>query len=174
LPHTKQQWNIDTMIKQRLDTIYDPFEIRDIWEKNQRLPCIKDPKEGLITPNMYRANKASKPCPYCGKKMVHGKQHFTHSKTEAIRRGYEYKTVDGKLYINQAGSFYYHQHYVTIDHKLNKARFPEKMFDYDNLEAICWLCNNQKSDNLIFELEHKLEHLKSLKESVFKRYPNPH
>ncbi|NEO54469.1 MAG: HNH endonuclease [Okeania sp. SIO3B5] len=163
------------MSKVRLDklyTLYDASEIKDIWDAAQTVPCIKDPKEGLISPYKYRTNKSFKPCPYCGKKMVHGRQYSTQSKEEAKKRGYEYKTVDGKLYINQAGSFYYHEHYVTIDHKLNKARFPEKMFDYDNLEAICWRCNNEKSDNLIFELEHKLEHLKSLKESVFNRYPN--
>ncbi|MGK7918661.1 MAG: HNH endonuclease [Trichodesmium sp.] len=158
----------------RLDTLYDASEIQDMWDRHRTIPCIKHPTEGLITPNKYRANKRFKPCPYCGKKMVHGKQYSTKSKTEARRRGYEYKRADGKLDINQAGSLYFHQNYVTIDHKLNKARFPEKMFDYDNLEAICWRCNNEKSDNLIFELEHKLEHLRSLKESVFNRYPSSH
>lgn len=53
------------------------------------------------------------------------------------RRGYEYINRWGNKVINQAGDIFFHPNYVTLDHKHNKARCPEKMFDYSHLEAVC-------------------------------------
>ncbi|MBD2667388.1 HNH endonuclease [Richelia sinica] len=157
--------------KSKLKTLYDSREISDIWESSNNVAVIKHPQYGLITPNAYRAMNKDKPCPYCGKKMLHGKKfHSTQSKTEAIKRGYEYIDNNGRKIINKAGNTYFHPHYLTLDHKINKARCPESMFDYDNLEAICWKCNSAKSDDNAYEITHTFDHLNSLVDEALSRY----
>ncbi|WP_199197440.1 HNH endonuclease [Chroococcidiopsis sp. CCALA 051] len=52
----------------------------------------------------------------------------------------------GKKVTDRAGTVYFHPNYVTLDHKTNKARYPEKMFDYSNLQIMCWQCNSNKGD----------------------------
>ena len=44
----------------------------------------------------------------------------------------------GKKVINQINQIFFHPNYVTIDHIINKVRCPEKMFDFDNLQLVCW------------------------------------
>ncbi|NJM64463.1 MAG: HNH endonuclease [Acaryochloris sp. RU_4_1] len=41
---------------------------------------------------------------------------------------------------------------VTLDHVINKARHPELLFDYKNLEAICRSCNAKKGDDNTFAI----------------------
>lgn len=41
---------------------------------------------------------------------------------------------------------------VTLDHVINKARHPELLFDYRNLEAICKSCNSKKGDDNTFTI----------------------
>lgn len=66
----------------------------------------------------------------CGQRMVHGKSaHSTTDQQDAIARGYQYLDKNGKKVINQAGNVYFHPHYVSVDHKLNKDRCPERMFE---------------------------------------------
>ncbi len=82
--------------------------------------------------------------------MVRGQDiHATTSIKEAKKRGYEYFNKRGEKLINRAGYIYFDQNYITIDHKINKARCPQKMFDFDNLQAVCWRCNWEKSDDNI-------------------------
>ncbi|BAQ66937.1 HNH endonuclease [Geminocystis sp. NIES-3709] len=155
----------------RLDSLYDSQEIAQVWKNNQNQPLIQHPQKGWITPHQYRSLYAGKPCPYCGKKMVHGQEKYsTISKQVARKRGYEYKNKQGKLTFNRIGNIYFHPNYITIDHKMNKARFPDLMFDFNNLEAICWSCNNEKTDNNAFELEHNLDYFETLYKVVNQRY----
>jgi hypothetical protein len=103
--------------------------------------------------------------------MAHGKDfHSTPSKQEAVKRGYEYTDKWGKKVINQAGGVYFHPNYVTLDHKTNKARCPEKMFDYSNLQIMCWRCNHNKGDDNTFELQHTGEYLDALANEALARY----
>ena len=44
------------------------------------------------------------------------------------------------------------------------------MFDYDNLQVICWRCNREKRDNNSFDLQHKRKCLDSLAEEALDRY----
>lgn len=156
----------------QLKTLYHAHEIAQIWNASHNLPVIKHPTHGWISPNQYRAMNEGKPCPYCGKRMVYGKEfHSTSSKNEAIKRGYKYMDKRGKKVINQAGNLFFHPNYLTLDHKLNKARCPEKLFDYDNLEIICWRCNQEKGDNNNFELQHTYEYLDDLVDTTLTRYP---
>ena len=53
---------------------------------------------------------------------------------------------------------------------MNKARFPELMFDFKNLEAICWRCNNEKKDNNAFEIEHNLKYFDCLYQLAKEKY----
>ena len=159
--------------KSELKSLYKASDIQYVWDSSQKLAVINHPQYGLITPSQYRAKSKGKPCPYCGQKMVHGKDiHSTNSQKEAIERGYQYIDKDGKKAINQTqkGDFF-HPNYLTLDHKLNKARCPEKMFDYDNLEAVCWRCNQEKGDDNSFELKHNQNYLDSLADEALARYP---
>ena len=160
--------------KNYLQALYRGSDINEIWQFYQNKRVIEHPKLGLITPNEYRQNYHGKPCPFCGKKMVHGKVHYsTQSKQEAISRGYQYKNVNGKNYINHAGQFpclYFHPHYVTLDHKVNKARCPELLFEVSNLQIMCWKCNQEKSDNNNFEAEHTSNFVSDLSVEALNKY----
>jgi hypothetical protein len=156
--------------KSKLKTLYKASEIAEVWNASQNLAVIEHPN-GLISPNAYRAMYSSKPCPYCGQKMAHGKDfHSTPSKQKAVKHGYEYTDKWGKKVINQAGGVYFHPNYVTLDHKTNKARCPEKMFDYSNLQIMCWRCNHNKGDDNTFELQHTGEYLDALANEALARY----
>jgi 5-methylcytosine-specific restriction endonuclease McrA len=158
--------------KLMLNTLYSAHEIQQVWQNNQHKKLIKHPNYGWISPNEYRSKYAHKPCPYCGQKMVHGNEKYiTNSKKEAIKRGYEYQNKQGKPTINQITNNYFHPNYITLDHKINKARCPNLLFDYDNLEAICWRCNNDKNDDNSFELNHNLEYFNELYEVTKIFYP---
>lgn len=157
--------------KSQLCILYNANKISEIWNSSQNLNIINHPQHGLISPNAYRILKKGKPCPYCGQKMVHGQEFYsTESKLEAIKQGYEYIDKNGQKIINQAGVKYFHPNYVTLDHKINKARCPEKMFDYDNLEVICWKCNLSKGDDNTYEIQHTFNYLEALTEEVLSRY----
>lgn len=160
-----------TIHKVKLKTLYKASEIAEVWNASQKLAVIDHPKHGLISPNGYRAMYNAKPCPYCGQKMVHGKVlHSTSSNQEAIKRSYDYVDKSGKKVINQVNGVYFHPNYVTLDHKTNKARCPEKMFDYSNLQIMCWRCNNNKGDDNTFELQHTCEYLDALADRALARY----
>lgn len=155
----------------RLACLYDSKKISNIWNDCQNTALINHPQRGWISPNQYRNLYAGKPCPYCGKKMVQDQEQYsTVSKEVALQRGYRYKNSKGKLTFNRIGNIYFHPNYITIDHKMNKARFPELMFKFENLEAICWRCNIEKKDNNAFELEHNLEYFNNLCQEVNERY----
>jgi hypothetical protein len=158
--------------KKELSSLYKGCDINDVWQASSNSKIIIHPSLGEISPNYYRSKYHDKPCPFCGVKMVHGQSLYaTSSKKKAMDYGYQYKDSKGKNAINKIGNTYFHPHYVTLDHKLNKARFPEKMFDYNNLQAVCWKCNQRKSDNNAFELLHNLEYMQDLLRQTFDRYP---
>ncbi|MBD2576295.1 HNH endonuclease [Oscillatoria sp. FACHB-1406] len=158
--------------KSSLKTLYRASDINRVWQASQNVQAIEHPERGFISPNEYRALYKGKPCPYCGQKMVHSQQLYsTTSKQEAIDRGYEYTDKLAGKVINQAGNTFFHPHYVTLDHKINKARCPEKMFEFSNLEVICWRCNQNKGDNNTFELQHNLDYLNALADEALTRYP---
>lgn len=160
--------NID---KDYLKTLYRASDIDEIWQAGQNERLINHPKFGRISPNEYRQKFNNKPCPFCGKKMVHGKfLHSTNSKQDAIEMRYQYKNANGLDYINRAGNLYFHPNYVTLDHKVNKARCPELLFEFSNLQAMCWKCNQEKGDNNNFEAEHSLNFVKDLAKESLKRY----
>lgn len=134
--------------KIKLSTIYNGRDVRELWDAAQNSPVIDHPDLGAISPNKFRSLFAGKPCAFCAQKMPHGKDYYsTNSRAEAVRRGYQYKNKSREDYINRAGNQYFHPNYLTLDHKINKARCPELMFDFDNLQAMCWKCNNEKKDN---------------------------
>jgi hypothetical protein len=157
--------------KSELSKLYRSDEITVVWNNYQHLAVILHPSKGLISPNQYRTIGNGKPCPFCGKKMKHGEEFKTTSQLVAIKRGYEYINDRGQKKINQINSSFFHPNYVTIDHKINKARCPEKMFDFDNLQLICWQCNQAKSDDNAYELRHTYEHLCDLVNETALRYP---
>lgn len=158
--------------KQELAALYISAEINEIWRAGQNYPVINHPIFGRISPNQYRTKYHQKPCPFCGQKMVHGQSvHSTPKRQEAITRGYQYIDRKGKKVINQVGNLYFHPHYVSLDHKLNKARFPERMFDYNNLQIMCWKCNNLKGDNNAYEIQHSLSCIQDLIKTTIERYP---
>ena len=158
--------------RNELSSLYRGDDVANIWQASLNLKIISHPNLGNISPNDYRSRYNAKPCPFCGVRMVHGKSFYsTYSKIEAIERVYQYVDIKGKKTINCIGKTYFHPNYVTLDHKLNKARFPEKMFDYDNLQAVCWKCNHNKSDNNAFEIEQDLQYIQDLSREVLTRYP---
>lgn len=155
----------------KLAGLYDGKRINEIWQKNQDIPLINHDEKGWISPNEFRSLSKNKPCPYCGKKMVQGQEKYsTISKQVAIERGYGYKNSHGNIIFNRIGNIYYHPNYITLDHKMNKARFPELMFDVNNLEAICWRCNQEKKDNNAFEIEKNLGYFNDLCQLINQKY----
>lgn len=157
--------------KYSLSTLYKGSDINQVWTAAQTLPVIEHPKLGWISPNQFRSSFVGKPCPFCGQMMVQGQTiHSTNSKKEAIARGYQYKDIKGDDCINQIESTYFHPNYITLDHKLNKARCPELLFDYKNLQAMCWKCNLQKGDNNNFEVEHTFDFVSDLASEALDRY----
>lgn len=157
--------------KSELVHLYEGKDIQTVWNEAKTLPVIEHPVLGYISPNYFRELYVNKPCPYCAKKMVRGQDiHATDSKEEAKKRGYEYFNLQGEKVINQAGHTYFHPNYITIDHKINKARCPQKMFDYDNLQAVCWQCNKTKGDDNTYDSRYNRKYLKSLVDETVRRY----
>jgi hypothetical protein len=139
--------------KDYLKTLYLSYEISRVWRICQNEKVIEHSQLGLISPNELRSYFANTPCPFCGEIMVHGKKYSTSSQSEAIARGYQYINKENKKSINRAGNTYFHPNYITLDHKMNKARFPDLMFECSNLKAVCWRCNQEKGDNNNYEVE---------------------
>lgn len=158
--------------RQELSTLYLSSDIKLLWQTSQSQVVIDHPRFGKISPNYFRKRYHHKPCPFCGQKMVHGKSaHSTENRQEAIARGYQYSDKNGNKIINRAGTTFFHPHYVSLDHKLNKARCPDRMFDYSNLQIMCWKCNNLKGDNNAYELQYALNDLQDLVKETLSRYP---
>jgi hypothetical protein len=157
--------------KIELSTYYSGADVATIWQGSQSLKVIDHPTLGKISPNYYRAIYHDRPCPFCGKKMVHGQSaHSTHSKQESVDRGYWYVNKNGNKIVNQIGNTYFHPHYVTLDHKLTKARCPEHMFDFENLQIMCWKCNQSKGDNNAFEIQHNSDYIQDLASQILDIY----
>lgn len=158
--------------RQELSALYSSSDISFLWQMSQHHKVIEHPRFGKISPNDFRKRYHQKPCPFCGQKMVHGKSvHSTKNKQEAIARGYQYLDKNGNTVINHAGNTFFHPNYVSIDHKINKARCPDRMFDYSNLQIMCWKCNNLKGDNNAYELQYALNDLWDMVEETLSRYP---
>jgi hypothetical protein len=157
--------------KRELSALYAGSDINLLWKSSQSLQVINHPTFGKISPNQYRSRFHNKPCPFCAQKMVHGYKHIVSLKDDAIARGYEYEDHHGKSVIHRAGGAYFHPHYVTLDHRLNKARCPEHIFEYDNLQIMCWKCNRKKGDDNAFNLQHSFEYLNDLVTETLNQYP---
>ncbi|MDV3002492.1 MAG: hypothetical protein N5P05_004147 (plasmid) [Chroococcopsis gigantea SAG 12.99] len=161
---------MDEKTRVKLSALYKSDEINQIWNVCQSKPFINHPQYGNISAGEYRQMGMGKSCPFCGQKMTYGQQYKTSSLKEAIDKGFEYINKKGQKTINQAGNVYFHRKYITLDHIINKARCPEKMFDYDNLQYMCWECNQEKGDNNAYEIEHTLDYLNDLADEVLERY----
>ncbi|WP_202963104.1 hypothetical protein [Synechocystis sp. PCC 6714] len=147
------------------------MEIAFAWSEMQSQAIINHPEFGKISPNDYRARFNGKVCPFCAQRMVHGQDlHMTRSRDEAISRKYQYADKNGNKKINNAGGIYYHPHYVTLDHVVNKARCPELMFKADNLQIMCWKCNVEKGDNNSYEIELILDFTRDIAREALERY----
>lgn len=133
-----------------LSTLFNSNKINLAWRENRNQKVINHPQYGMISPNQLRAKSADTPCPHCSTIMKHGRAYKTTNREEAIARKFYYFDSEGNRHFCKIGRTYFSPQYVTLDHKLNKARFPNKMFDADNLEAVCWKCNHIKSDNNLF------------------------
>ena len=157
--------------KAELASLYKAKDIKTLWRLSKNKPVISHPELGMISPNKLRSTFAWKPCPYCGATMVQGKgEYTTYSKKEAIDRGYRYINKDGKEWINFIEGEYFHPHYVTLDHKVNKARCPDLLFEVTNLEGVCFKCNQEKLDNNCFAAEKAQESISKLVEDAIKKY----
>ena len=157
--------------KEYLAKLYDTKEIKNIWSQGQSLALIEHPEFGLISPNQYRAKFNNKCCPFCAKRMVHGRSiHTTKIRQEAINRGYQFEDRDGNNTIIKMGVYYFHPHYVSLDHKTNKTRCPELMFDYNNLQIMCIRCNRKKGDDNTFDSNILFEIVSDLAEESLNRY----
>lgn len=152
----------------KLSPLFSGTKINQIWRESSNYELINHPQYGMISPNALRAKFAQTPCPHCSVIMVHGSAYKTDSKEEAEIRGFYYHTNDNKKKYCKGEKTYFSNKYVTLDHKLNKARFPDKMFDADNLEAICWKCNDIKSDNNLFSILRKRSNSRKARKQLLK------
>lgn len=85
--------------------------------------------DDLIPAKNIRQYGLGKPCSCCGKTMTRDKW----SKTP----------INGWL---QKDGWWKNPCDVTIDHRYPKSLFPELIFDLDNMELICFRCNQDKGD----------------------------
>ena len=162
---------MDRFSKKELAKLHDSKEIGDVWSQGQSLALIEHPEFGLISPNQYRAKFNNKCCPFCAKRMVHGRSiHTTKVRQEAINRSYQFEDEKGNNHIIKIGSYYFHPHYVSLDHKTNKARCPVLMFDYDNLQIMCIRCNRKKGDDNAFDSNILFEIVSDLAKESLNRY----
>jgi 5-methylcytosine-specific restriction endonuclease McrA len=103
--------------------------------------------------------------------MVHGQHIYTTKiQQEAINRGYQFKDKNGNNDIIKIGNNYFHPHYVSLDHKTTKARCPELMFDYANLQIMCIRCNRRKGDDNTFDSNMLFEIVSDLAKESLNRY----
>lgn len=145
--------------------LYSAEEINRIWHENDNNPVIKHPEKGWISPSQLRKMYEGKPCPICGKIMVYGEKYRTKCKRDAWLSFPKYNND-----IPVVGDYYYHPQYATIDHIVNKARCPERMFEYRNLRVTCMTCNQEKGDSNIEDLERNLEETLGEAETVLKKW----
>jgi hypothetical protein len=154
-----------------LKNLYRSDQIAWAWSSMQNQPIIQHPIFGNISPNEYRSKFNGKICPFCNQNMVHGKNLYsTNSREEAIDRNYEYLNKHGRYRFNLIGGIYFHPNYVTIDHKVNKARCPELMFDYQNLQIVCMKCNNEKGDDNTFDVRVSYNLAEQLSQNFLNKY----
>ena len=151
-----------------LSSVFNGRKINQIWKENANARLIEHPQLGLISANALRAKFADTPCPHCSKVMKHGSPYKTQGRAEAIVRQFYYFDQDGNKHFCRIGNTYFSAQYVTLDHKLNKARFPNKMFDADNLEAICFRCNQIKSDNNLFGILRARANSRTKRKKLFR------
>ena len=151
-----------------LSSLFSSSKISLIWEENGNAKLIAHPNYGMISPNAFRAKFANTPCPHCLRIMRHGNSYKVQGREEASARNFYYLDSNGNRHYCHIGNTYFSELYVTLDHKLNKARFPDKMFDADNLEAICWKCNQIKSDNNLFGILRKRSNSRRARKKLFK------
>lgn len=151
-----------------LSSLFSSSKINQIWGENSHEKLINHPQYGMISPNAFRAKFANTLCPHCLRMMKHGNSFRTQSRGEAIARKFYYLDGEGKRHFCQIKSTYFSDRYVTLDHKLNKARFPDKMFNADNLEAICWKCNQIKFDNNLFGILRTRANSRKARRKLFK------
>ncbi|MEM8672790.1 MAG: HNH endonuclease [Cyanobacteria bacterium P01_G01_bin.67] len=151
-----------------LSPLFDSKKISLIWKENSHEKLIDHPQYGMISPNELRAKFADTPCPHCDTIMKHGESYKTSDQEEAIARKFYYFDSYGHRHFCKIGNVYFSDRYVTLDHKLNKARFPNKMFDVENLEAVCWKCNHIKSDNNLFGILRKRANGRKRRKKLFK------
>lgn len=85
--------------------------------------------EGLLPANDIRKFGFGKPCACCGQIMTRDRRSQT--------------PIKGWLWV---GSGWQNPRNVTIDHRYPKSLFPELMFDSDNMELMCLMCNQDKGD----------------------------
>lgn len=162
---------MDRNFLNNLKYLTDAKEINLAWSSMQNQPIIDHPEFGKISPNDYRAKYNRKICPFCAQRMVHGQDlHMTRSRNDAISRKYEYVDKNGEKKINNANGRYYHPHYVTLDHIVNKARCPELMFEANNLQIMCWKCNLEKGDNNSYEIELVLDFAIDIARDALEKY----
>ncbi len=155
-----------------LAQLYQAHEVQDTWNAAKGESVIEHPDKGLISPNQYRqmGSRLGKRCPYCGQKMTYGDSYKASSREEAIKKGFEYINKQGQKTINKAQSIFFDRKYLTLDHKLTKARCPERMFDFDNLQFVCWECNQEKGSNNAFDVQYIFDYLDSLATEALNRY----
>ncbi|MEM8718596.1 MAG: HNH endonuclease signature motif containing protein [Cyanobacteria bacterium P01_G01_bin.39] len=151
-----------------LSSLFDAHHISLIWKESSHEKLIEHPQYGMISPNELRAKFDNTPCPYCDKIMKHGESYKTNSREEAIARKFYYLDSSGHKHFCKIGNVYFSDRYVTLDHILNKARFPNKMFDAENLAAVCWKCNHIKSDNNLFGILRKRANARRRRKKLFK------
>lgn len=125
----------------------DRAMIKEYWTEYS---CGRIEVEGLLPADDLREYGKGKLCPCCSKRMV--------------RESFSKLPVKGWL---KSGDKWVHPEQVTIDHRYPKSTFPERMFDPDNFELVCYKCNKEKSDffgsAIVKDVREILDFAKSIK-----------
>jgi 5-methylcytosine-specific restriction endonuclease McrA len=133
----------------------DASDASELWSLSRKLPCIKLPNGRIVTPRELREDFIGKSCQCCNRVMAdYSDDTITYAQSEAEKRGWFVTDHEGKKrYTKMGPNKFCAPHCVTLDHKLPKSKYPQLMFNFENLQIWCAGCNTAKLSSVTYEFE---------------------
>jgi 5-methylcytosine-specific restriction endonuclease McrA len=149
-------------------------EAAEFWREANHIPCIKLSNGRTITPRQLRQDFVGKPCQCCSKRMVdYSDDTITDIQAESEQRQWFVTDYQGKKRYTQMGpNKFCHPRCVTLDHKLPKSKYPQLMFEFENLQIWCAGCNMAKQNSLTYEFDLAKQSIKNRAKAAIDKIQN--